>query len=53
MKWVFRRDGFDEDFVRRAIVELLEALDFLHTRGEIVHTATTLSSTLLVNFFVY
>ncbi|KAI9042672.1 uncharacterized protein KD926_005278 [Aspergillus affinis] len=38
MKLVFRRDGFDEDFVRGAITELLKALDFLHTHGEIVHT---------------
>ncbi|OGM47747.1 putative protein kinase [Aspergillus bombycis] len=38
MKLVFRRDGFDEDLVKGAIIELLEALDFLHTCGEIVHT---------------
>ncbi|KNG88037.1 putative protein kinase [Aspergillus nomiae NRRL 13137] len=38
MKLVFRRDGFDEDLVKGAIIELLEALDFLHTYGEIVHT---------------
>lgn len=29
---------FDESFVKAAIVELLEALDFLHTYGEVVHT---------------
>lgn len=38
MKLVFRQDGFDEDFIRGAIIELLKALDFLHTQGEIVHT---------------
>ncbi|EAL86534.1 protein kinase, putative [Aspergillus fumigatus Af293] len=38
MKVVFRPEGFDEDFVRGAIIELLKALDFLHTHGEIVHT---------------
>ncbi|KAB8265975.1 kinase-like domain-containing protein [Aspergillus pseudonomiae] len=38
MKLVFRPEGFDEDFVRGAIIELLEALDFLHTQGEVVHT---------------
>lgn len=31
MKLVFRPNGFDEDFVRGAIIELLRALDFLHT----------------------
>lgn len=38
MKVVFRRDGFDEDFVRGAIIELLQALYFLHSQGEVVHT---------------
>ncbi|RHZ48868.1 hypothetical protein CDV55_101388 [Aspergillus turcosus] len=38
MKLVFRQEGFDEDFVRGAIIELLQALDFLHTHGEVVHT---------------
>ncbi|CAP94990.1 Pc21g00930 [Penicillium rubens Wisconsin 54-1255] len=38
MRLVFRRGGFDEDFVRGTIIELLEALDFLHTHGEVVHT---------------
>ncbi|RJE22190.1 CMGC protein kinase [Aspergillus sclerotialis] len=38
MKLVFRLDGFDEDFVRGAIIELLKALDFLHTQGELIHT---------------
>ncbi|KAL4879925.1 kinase-like domain-containing protein [Aspergillus karnatakaensis] len=38
MKSVFRPGGFDEDFVRGAIFELLKALDFLHTHGETVHT---------------
>lgn len=40
MKLVFRQEGFDEDFVRGAITELLQALDFLHTHGEVVHTGT-------------
>jgi hypothetical protein len=35
--------GFDEDFVRGTIIELLEALDFLHTHGEVVHTGTATS----------
>ncbi|KAB8245449.1 kinase-like domain-containing protein [Aspergillus flavus] len=38
MKLVFRPDGFDEDFVRGAITELLRALDFSHSDGEVVHT---------------
>ncbi|KAB8270700.1 kinase-like protein [Aspergillus minisclerotigenes] len=38
MKVVFRPDGFDEDFVRGAVTELLRALDFLHSHGEVVHT---------------
>lgn len=38
MKSVFRPDGFDEDFVRGAIFELLKILDFLHTYGATVHT---------------
>ncbi|OJJ03112.1 hypothetical protein ASPVEDRAFT_84575 [Aspergillus versicolor CBS 583.65] len=38
MKIVFRPAGFDEDFVRGAIFELLHILDFLHTNGETVHT---------------
>ncbi|GAB1193700.1 hypothetical protein APSETT444_002926 [Aspergillus pseudonomiae] len=38
MKLVFRRDGFDEGLVKGAVIELLEALDFLHTYGEIVYT---------------
>ena len=38
MKLVFRQNGFDEDFVKGAIIELLKALDFLHTHGEVVHT---------------
>ncbi|QKX62240.1 uncharacterized protein TRUGW13939_09399 [Talaromyces rugulosus] len=38
MKLVFRPDGFDEDFVRGAITELLQAVDFLHSHGEVVHT---------------
>lgn len=38
MKQVFRPDGFDEDFVRGAIIELLYALDFLHSHAGVVHT---------------
>ncbi|EED18497.1 protein kinase, putative [Talaromyces stipitatus ATCC 10500] len=38
MKTVFQPGGFDEDFVRGAIIELLEALDFIYAEGEIVHT---------------
>ncbi|KAE8134921.1 kinase-like protein [Aspergillus pseudotamarii] len=38
MKLVFWPDGFDEDFVRGAITELLRELDFLHSHGEVVHT---------------
>jgi serine/threonine protein kinase len=44
MKLVFRQEGFDEDFVRGAITELLQALDFLHKHGEVVHTGTILST---------
>lgn len=40
MKTVFLPDGFDENFVRGAIFELLLALDFLHTEGKTVHTGT-------------
>jgi serine/threonine protein kinase len=45
MRLVFRRGGFDEDFVRGTIIELLETLDFLHTHGEVVHTGAALPST--------
>ncbi|KAJ9360652.1 hypothetical protein DTO027B9_1046 [Paecilomyces variotii] len=38
MKTVFWPDGFEENFVKGAIIELLKALDFLHTQGETVHT---------------
>jgi serine/threonine protein kinase len=38
MRVVLRRDGFDEDFVKGAIIELLRALDFLHSEGDILHT---------------
>ncbi|PKY01492.1 kinase-like protein [Aspergillus campestris IBT 28561] len=34
----FQRDGFFEEFVQGAIIELLKAVDFLHTYGEVVHT---------------
>ncbi|GAB1201699.1 hypothetical protein APSETT445_000284 [Aspergillus pseudonomiae] len=44
MKLVFRRDGFDEGLVKGAVIELLEALDFLHTYGEIVYTGPMLLS---------
>jgi hypothetical protein len=38
-------NGFDEGFVKGAIKELLEALDFLHTEAELVHTGRCLRST--------
>ncbi|KAG2014536.1 hypothetical protein GB937_006763 [Aspergillus fischeri] len=38
MKLVFQPEAFDEDFVRGAITELLQALDFLHNQGEVDHT---------------
>ncbi|KAJ5542475.1 hypothetical protein N7535_004896, partial [Penicillium sp. DV-2018c] len=38
LRSVFLPDGFDEDFVKGATIELLKALDFLHTHGEVVHT---------------
>lgn len=41
MKLVFRPGGFDEDLVKGAIIELLEALDFVHNYGEIVHTGNS------------
>lgn len=34
--------GFDEGFVKGAIQELLEALDFLHTEAQVVHTGKSL-----------
>lgn len=44
MKVVFRSDGFEVDFVKGAITELLKALDFLHTQEGIVHTGNFLYS---------
>ncbi|GCB17533.1 abhydrolase domain-containing protein C22H12.03 [Aspergillus awamori] len=38
MKVVFQQGGFDEDLVKGAITELLQAVDFLHTQGQSVHT---------------
>lgn len=38
LRLAFLRGGFDKEFVRGAIIELLKALDFLHSHGEIVHT---------------
>ncbi|KAI0400965.1 kinase-like domain-containing protein [Xylaria palmicola] len=39
MNVVFMKErGFDEDFVKSAIKELLEAVDFLHTEVQAVHT---------------
>ncbi|EEQ29995.1 protein kinase domain-containing protein [Microsporum canis CBS 113480] len=38
MKVVFFPNGFDERFVKGAIIELLQALDFLHSYGKVVHT---------------
>lgn len=49
MKLVFRQDGFDEDLVRGAIIELLKALDFLHTQGEVIHTGI---SYILLSWFL-
>ncbi|QGI63646.1 hypothetical protein CEK26_007597 [Fusarium fujikuroi] len=38
-KQVFRPDGgFDENFVRGAIQELLKALEFIHEKAQLVHT---------------
>ncbi|KAG5746518.1 hypothetical protein H9Q70_010792 [Fusarium xylarioides] len=38
-KQVFRPDGgFDENFVKGAIEELLKALDFIHEEAQLVHT---------------
>ncbi|EFR05538.1 serine/threonine protein kinase [Nannizzia gypsea CBS 118893] len=39
MKTVFFPKGFAEEFVRGAIIELLQALDFLHRHAEVVHAA--------------
>ncbi|KAJ5121022.1 uncharacterized protein N7515_008983, partial [Penicillium bovifimosum] len=50
MKVVFHPEGFDEDFVKGAIIELSKALDFLHTHGEIVHTDIPSSNMLLGAF---
>lgn len=38
VRLVFQKDGFNEGFVRGAIIRLLKALDFLHAYGEVVHT---------------
>lgn len=39
MDTVFMKGGgFDEEFVKGAIIELLEAIDFLHTEVQVVHT---------------
>ncbi|GLA22802.1 hypothetical protein AnigIFM63326_005280 [Aspergillus niger] len=38
MKVVFQQGGFDQDLVKGAITELLQAVDFLHTQGQSVHT---------------
>lgn len=37
---VFMDDGFSEGFVQGAVIELLKALDFLHTEVQSVHTGT-------------
>lgn len=52
MKLVFRPDGFDEDFVRGAIIELLQALDFLHSHGEIVHTGIMLLAVIFLSILI-
>lgn len=41
---------FDEGFAKAATVELLEALDFLHTHGEVVHTGIIL---LILALFIH
>ncbi|KAF5967588.1 CMGC SRPK kinase [Fusarium coicis] len=46
-KEVFRQDGLDEDFVKRTVKELLQALDFIHTEAELVHTDIHLGNLLL------
>lgn len=33
--------GFDEKFVKSAIKELLEAVDFLHAEAKVIHTGNT------------
>jgi hypothetical protein len=39
MKLVFMKDGgFDENFVKGAVQELLKALDFLHGQASVIHT---------------
>ncbi|DAA74419.1 TPA_exp: putative Protein kinase [Trichophyton benhamiae CBS 112371] len=38
MKTVFFPNGFEESFVKAATIELLKAVDFLHTRAGVVHT---------------
>lgn len=38
MKVVFLPGGFDENLVKGAITELLQAVDFLHMQGQVVHT---------------
>ncbi|OAA63469.1 Cytochrome P450 [Niveomyces insectorum RCEF 264] len=35
---VFFKKGFEEDFVRSAVSELLRAVDFLHTECQVIHT---------------
>lgn len=43
MKVVFRPNGFDEEFVKGAITELLKALDYLHSCANVIHTGMVLS----------
>lgn len=38
MQVVFLPGGFDENLVKGAITELLQAVDFLHMQGQVVHT---------------
>lgn len=38
MKVVFKLDGFDEDFVKGVITELLHVIDFLYLHVEVVYT---------------
>ncbi|KAF4458105.1 CMGC/SRPK protein kinase [Fusarium austroafricanum] len=48
VKHLFQDDGgFDEDFVKGAIRELLKALDFIHSEAQLVHTDIHPSNLLL------
>lgn len=50
MNTIFRQgSGFDEQFVQGAIIELLKAVDFLHTKAQAVHTGEQGSFVLFSN----